>query len=66
MFIVTYILLNSTLNYGTYDVHMCFEVLLRMSWGTLEEPFGNLIGTHTPLPPTHHLKTQKEKIKNKK
>jgi hypothetical protein len=42
---------------------MCFEVLLGMSWGTLEEPFGNLIGTPPfPQPITSKLK-RKIKVK---
>jgi hypothetical protein len=36
-----------------------------MSWGTLEEPFGNLIGTNTPLPPTPQPITSKLKRKKK-
>jgi len=43
---------------------ICTPSLLGMSWGTLEEPFGNLIGTHPPLPPTPQPITSKLKRNN--
>jgi hypothetical protein len=35
-----------------------------MSWGTFEEPFENLIGTHFPLPPSPQPITSKLKRNN--
>jgi hypothetical protein len=48
--------------------HMICTRALRCYWeclrGTLEETFGSLIGTHTPLPPTPQPITSKLKRNN--